>query len=246
MLINITLGKYILKDSIVHKLNPVFKIISLIIIVLGIFFIDSYTDVLMLGSYILLTMLYSDIKLKEYIRNLNSIKILLPFILVVELIFFKGMNNIIFDLSKLVFIILYLSILTYTTAMTEIVYAVEKILRPFNKIIPVNSIAMTLTIILRYIPTITVETDRIIKLETTRGINFNKKNIKEKIKNISSIIIPIIVISIKKSKNTIDIMNVRLYNYGKSRTNYRLNKWKYLDTLLLILNILILIIVIFY
>ena len=107
MLINIALGKYFLKNSIVHKLNPVFKIISLTIIIIGIFFIDSYVDVLMVSSYILMTMLYSDIKLEKYIRNLNSIKIVLLFILVIDLIFFKGINNIIFDLSKLVFIILY-------------------------------------------------------------------------------------------------------------------------------------------
>jgi len=246
MSINIALGKYFLKDSIVHKLNPVFKIVSLIIITIGIFFINSYTDLLMISSYILLTMLYSNIKLKEYIRNLNSIRIILLFILVVDLIFFRGLNNIIFDLSKFIFIILYLSILTYTTAMTEIVYAVERILRPFNKIIPVNSVAIIVTLILRYIPTVTIEVDRIIKLQTTRGINFNSKKMKEKIKNVHCIIMPIVLTVLKKSKDTLDIMDIRLYNYGKSRTNYRLNKWRYLDTLLLILNISILIIVIFY
>ena len=54
------------------------------------------------------------------------------------------------------------------------------------------------------------------------------------------------VLSLKKAENSADIMDVRLYNYGKSRTNYRLNEWKFIDTLLLILNILILIVVIVY
>ena len=57
MLNNITLGKYYNKDSIVHKLNPIFKIISLIIMIVSIFFIDSYVDVLMLGTYLLLAIL---------------------------------------------------------------------------------------------------------------------------------------------------------------------------------------------
>ena len=236
MSINITLGRYILKDTIVHKLNPVFKILSLIIIIIGIFFVDSYTDIIMLSSYILLAILYSGIK----------IKLFLIFILIIDLIFFTNINKIIFDLSKLIFIIMYSSILTYTTAMTEITYGIERILRPMGKIIPVNDIAMIITLTLRYIPTLTMEADRIIKAQTIRGINFSNKNIKEKLKNISGIIIPIIVISLKKSEKTADIMDIRLYNYGKSRTNYRLNKWRYIDTLLLILNILILIIVIFY
>ena len=246
MSINITLGRYILKDTIVHKLNPVFKILSLIIIIIGIFFVDSYTDIIMLSSYILLAILYSGIKIKEYLKNINSIKLFLIFILIIDLIFFTNINKIIFDLSKLIFIIMYSSILTYTTAMTEITYGIERILRPMGKIIPVNDIAMIITLTLRYIPTLTMEADRIIKAQTIRGINFSNKNIKEKLKNISGIIIPIIVISLKKSEKTADIMDIRLYNYGKSRTNYRLNKWRYIDTLLLILNILILIIVIFY
>ncbi|MBQ8193302.1 MAG: energy-coupling factor transporter transmembrane protein EcfT [Bacilli bacterium] len=246
MSINITLGKYSLKDSIVHKLNPVFKILSLIIIIVSIFFIDSYIDLIMLSSYILLTIIYSDINIKLYLKNIYSIKIFLLLIFVIDLIFFTNINKIIFDLCKLIFIILYSSALTYTTAMTEITYGIEKILRPLNRIIPVNDIAMMITLTLRYIPTLTIEADRIIKAQTIRGINFNSRNIKEKITNVGSILIPMIVISLKKSEQTAEIMDTRLYNYGKSRTNYILNKWRYLDTFLLILNILILIIVIFY
>ena len=55
-----------------------------------------------------------------------------------------------------------------------------------------------------------------------------------------------IVLSLKKSESLGDIMDLRLYNYGKSRTNLRTNKWKKKDSLLLVLNILILSIVIFY
>ena len=79
-----------------------------------------------------------------------------------------------------------------------------------------------------------------------RGINFDTKNIKEKIISISGILMPMFVMSIKKSNTMADILDIRLYNYGKSKTNYRSNNWRILDTLLLILNISILIIVIFY
>lgn len=243
---NVVLGRYILKDSIIHKLNPVFKILSLILIVVSIFFVGSYIDILMLGSHVLLTMLYSDIKIKEYLKNILSIKIILLLVVIINIIFFKSINNIIFSLCKLIFIIIYLSILIYTTAMTEIIYGIEKILRPIDRVIPVNKIAMIIALILRYIPTYTMEKNRIIKVETVKGIDFNDKNIKNKIKNKCSIIIPTIILSYRKTKDIVNTMNIRLYNNGKSRTNYRLNKWKYIDTTLLILNILILIIVIFY
>ena len=246
MLTNITFGKYYARDSVVHKLNPLFKTISLIIMIIAIFFINSYKDIIMLTSYLILMIVYSDIDIITYIKNIYSIKIFLLFILIIDLIFGSNINNIIFDLYKLIFIIIYSSALTYTTSTSEITYAVERLLKPFNNTIPVNDIAMIITLTLRYIPTLTMESDRIIKAQKMRGINFDSKNIKTKITSLVGVFIPMFILSLKKSESTADIMDIRLYNYGKSRTNLRTNTWKKIDTLLLILNILILIIVIFY
>lgn len=246
MLDNISLGRYYPKDSFIHKLNPVFKVISLLIMIVSIFFIDSYADIIMLISYLLLTLSYSDISIKVYLKNIYNIKVFLLFILIINLIFFKGINQIVFDLFKIIFIIMYSSVLTYTTAMTEINYGVYYILKPLNRMIPINDISMVITLALRYIPTLMDEASRIVRAQKVRGINFDTKNIKEKISNIYSVFIPMFVISIKKASDIADIMDIRLYNYGRSRTNYRLNKWIWVDTLLLILNITILIIVIIY
>ncbi|MGN1311890.1 MAG: energy-coupling factor transporter transmembrane component T family protein [Bacilli bacterium] len=246
MLTNITFGKYYARDSIVHKLNPLFKIISLIIMIVAIFFINSYKDIIMLTSYLILMIVYSDIDIITYLKNIYSIKIFLLFILIIDLIFGSNINNIIFDLYKLIFIIIYSSALTYTTSTSEITYGIERLLKPFNNTIPVNDIAMIITLTLRYIPTLTMESDRIIKAQKMRGINFDSKNIKTKISSLVGVFIPMFILSLKKSESTADIMDIRLYNYGKSRTNLRTNTWKKIDTLLLILNILILIIVIFY
>lgn len=246
MLTNITFGKYYARDSIVHKLNPLFKIISLIIMIVAIFFINSYKDIIMLTSYLILMIVYSDIDIITYLKNIYSIKIFLLFILIIDLIFGSNINNIIFDLYKLIFIIIYSSALTYTTSTSEITYGIERLLKPFNNTIPVNDIAMIITLTLRYIPTLTMESDRIIKAQKMRGINFDSKNIKTKITSLVGVFIPMFILSLKKSESTADIMDIRLYNYGKSRTNLRTNTWKKIDTLLLILNILILIIVIFY
>lgn len=246
MLNNITLGKYYQKNSIVHKLNPIFKIISLIIMIITIFFVNSYIDIIMLGSYLFLAIVYSNIDIKIYLKNINGIKIFLIFILIIDLIFYTSISRIVCDLFKLIFIVLYSSLLTYTTVVTEITYAVEKILKPLSKLLPISDIAMIITIAIRYIPSLTHEADRIIKAQRMRGISFESKNIKEKIISISGILVPMFVMSLKKADTMAQIMDIRLYNYGKSKTNYRSNKWTIVDTLLLILNILILIIVIFY
>ena len=126
--------------------------------------------------------------------------------------------------------------------MTEIVYSISKLLKPFSNIIPVNDISMVITLTLRYIPTLIEEYNRIIRAQKLRGMDFDKENLIGKLNIISKMF----ALSIKKAEDSANIMDLRLYNYGKSRSSYRTFKWKGIDTFLFILNILILIIVIVY
>lgn len=243
---NITFGKYYNKISVIHRLSPIFKIISLFIMIGSIFFIDSYIDILMLTCYLVLMMIYSNISIITYLKNIYSIKIFLIFIFIIDLIFYSSISNIIFDLYKLIFIIIYSSALTYTTSTSEITYGIEKILKPLSNYIPVNDISMIITLTIRYIPTLTMESSRIIKSQKLRGIDFDSKNIRVKISSLVGVFIPMFILSLKKSESLGDIMDLRLYNYGKSRTNLRTNSWRKIDSILLFLNIVILGIVIFY
>ena len=222
MLSDICIGKYIPNDSVVYKLNPLFKLLSVIIMIISIFFINSYDDIIMLGFYLILSMIYSDIGIKVYYKNICNIKLFLIFILVVDLIFFTGIDRIIFDLF------------------------ISKLLKPFSNIIPVNDISMVITLTLRYIPTLIEEYNRIIRAQKLRGMDFDKENLIGKLNIISKMLVPMFALSIKKAEDSANIMDLRLYNYGKSRSSYRTFKWKGIDTFLFILNILILIIVIVY
>lgn len=246
MLNNISFGKYILGGSIVHKLSPIYKILSLIIMIVSLFFIDSYEDIIMLTMYLFLAISYTDISIKVYIKNILGIRIFILFVLIIDLIFFNSIDRIIFDLFKLLFIVLYSSILTMTTSIMEMTYGIEKILSPFGRVIPVRDVATIITLTLRYIPLIHDEACRVIRAQKFRGVNFDSKNIKEKIEAISTVFIPIFILSLEKSEKFADVMDIRLYNYSKSRTSYLYKKFGLLDLFLLILNILILIIVIIY
>lgn len=237
------IGNYYLKDSIIHKLNPVFKIISLLLSIISTIAANSLIDFIIIFIYIFIIMLISKIEFKIYLKNINTLKVFIIFILIINFIFTVNIIESIYMILKIIYLIILSAILTLTTPPTEITYGLEKILRIFNKILPVGSIALTITLALRFIPMITMQSERIIKASSLRGVDFNE-NIKSKLLAISNMFIPMIYLSLKKADSLADIMEVRLYNYGISRTNYRLNKWKISDSILLILNVVILIIVI--
>ena len=238
-----SIGNYYLKDSVIHKLNPLFKIISLILSIISTLIANNLIDFLIIFIFILSIIYLSKIELKIYLKNIYTLRIFIIFIIIINLIFGLNLIETLYMVLKIIYLVILSAILTLTTPPTEITYGLEKVLRIFNKILPVNSIALTITLALRFIPMITMQAERIIKASSLRGIDFND-GIKSKISAISNMIIPMIYLSLKKADDLADIMEVRLYNYGISRTNYRLNKWKIKDSILLVLNIVVLIMVI--
>ena len=238
-----SIGNYYLKDSIIHKLNPVFKIISLFISIISVLLSNNLIDFISLFIFILIIILLSKIELKIYLKNIYTLRVFIIFIIIINLIFRVNIIDTIYMILKIIYLVILSAILTLTTPPTEITYGLERVFRIFNKILPVGSIALTITLALRFIPMITMQAERIIKASALRGIDYNE-NIKNKILAISNIFVPMIFLSLKKADDLADIMEVRLYNYGISRTNYRLNKWEFIDSILLILNVVVLIIVI--
>lgn len=234
------IGSYYLKDSIIHKLNPILKILCLIIMVLSIVIANSFMDFIIIGLYLVITMLLSKIEIKIYLKNIYTLRVFIIFIVIINFIFSVSITSTLFMIFRIIYLVILSAILTLTTAPLEITYGLERVLSIFNKIIPVNAIALTITLALRFIPILTMQAERIIKAQSLRGIDFSK-NVKTKIISLSNIFIPMIYLSLKKADDLSDIMEVRLYNYGISRTNYRLNRWKMVDTFLLVINVFILI-----
>lgn len=238
-----SIGNYYLKDSIIHKLNPVFKIISLLLSIISVLLASKLIDFITIFIFNLIIILLSKIELKVYLKNIYTLRIFIIFLIIINLIFRVNIMDSVYMILKIIYLVILSAILTLTTPPTEITYGLEKTFRVFNKILPINNIALTITLALRFIPMITMQAERIIKASSLRGIDYNE-SIKNKILAISNIFIPMIYLSLKKADDLADIMEIRLYNYGISRTNYRLNKWKISDSILFILNIVVLIIVI--
>lgn len=238
--------RYYMINSIIHHLNPIFKIVLLIIILGTILFINSLIDIVIVGLFLLLIMLLSKVKITYYLKNILTLKILILFIIIIYLIVGYNILNIIFIVFKIIFVVLSSSILTYTTPPTEITYGLEIILKPLKKILPIKEMALSITLALRFIPSITNEAMRIIKAQASRGIDFYHSNLKKKLESISLIFVPMFVLSMRRADDIADVMNVRLYNYYDERTNYRMNKWSYLDFVILFFSVIMIVLIIIF
>ena len=190
-------------------------------------------------SILLILMLFNTkIPANIYIKTVFSIKWLLLFILIVNIIVGSSLQVTIITVLRFIYIVLYTSILTLTTPPTEITYGLEKLFSPLRLIgVPVNKMALSISLALRFIPTIIDQGNKIIKSQASRGIDYYHSNFKGKLLALKSLVIPMFVLSFKKADDLADAMEVRLYNVNSRRTNFRQNKWRFYDTFIVLMHL---------
>src|SRR5690625_7886312 len=93
------------------------------------------------------------------------------------------------------------SLLTVTTTPIENIDTIEELFRSLNKIkFPVHELALMMSISLRFIPTLMQETDKISKAQASRGVDFRTGPIKERIKAIVPLLVPLFISAFKRAE----------------------------------------------
>lgn len=231
------LSRYQNISSKIHQMNALAKLICLILFVIMTFLTNNIRFQILLGILLLLIIFSSNVSIKIYLKTTLNIKYLILFIILINIILKQDFLIIIL---RLIYIVLYSSVLLFTTTTNEINYGLTKLLSPI-KIIPANKISLSISLSLRFIPNIFDEGKRIIKAQKLRGLEYN--TLKNKILAIKNIILPMFILSFKRADNVADTMETRLYDINK-KTFYRINKWKVYDTFLIIIHLSILILII--
>lgn len=314
--LNITIGQYVKGNSFLHKLDPRFKIISTLILMVSIFLIPSslnniYYLLGFLGLFLAI-LLICRINLLAVINGIKPImfiglftfvlqiiynqegtlivpvtfniswltilisvgliviwsltKKLIPLkttytLLILSLILFSvvfivdpiafwtptinvydyGLVKGTFFLLRIILVVMLSTLLTISTSTIEINLGLEWVLGPLKYIkVPVAEIAMMFSLTLRFIPTLLIETNKIMKAQASRGIDFNEGNFVEKVKQIVTLLIPMFFISITRAEDLANAMEARGYVIGEPRTNIDELKFQLRDFISFVVVLLIL------
>lgn len=233
---NLKLTKYYNISSLIHNINPLCKIICILIITFLSLFSKNIMFLIILLLFLVLIMFMSNVPLDLYINNFKFLLPMVVFIFIINLIF-SNIYSTILSILKLILLILYSQVLLYTTKPNDLTYGLEKFLSPlklFN--ISVSSLALTISLSLRFIPTIFTEADKILKAQISRGLNFNG-NLSEKCDKIISVIFPIFNVSLKKSLDISYVLDMRLYRVDEKRSKYKSYDVTFIDNIALAIHI---------
>lgn len=250
---SISLGRYAPYDSFIHRMDPRNKIICLIALMIAVFVSYSTWELTFIVGGIMALLVFSlllisHISFKQFFKSLKALWIVVIFLLIVNCLvppksatvvaFTIGNFNIYVDAIlqsvkitiRLVLMITLSLILTATTKPLELTYALEWFLSPLKVIkFPAHEVAMTISIALRFIPTLLDEVDRIMKAQSSRGVDFKHGKISTKFKAIISLIVPLFISAFQRSEELADAMEARGYDPKQKRTRYRKLSWRVSD-----------------
>jgi energy-coupling factor transport system permease protein len=154
------------------------------------------------------------------------------------MIYEEGLIEASFIVIRIVDFLFISSLLTLTTKPTEINNGLDSLLKPLKKI-GLNSsfFTMIIAITLRFIPTLILETEKILKAQASRGADFKEVNLISKISQMVSLIIPLFVITYKKAIDLTYAMEARAYVDNKERSSLYELKYQTADYITFVLDI---------
>lgn len=248
---NMMFGRYLPIDSFIHRLDPRLKIGSLLLLLIAVFFDAGFVGYAILGLFVIVLAFLSKIKISTLLKAIKPMLFMMLFLMFFNLLFIQR-GSLLFSFAfikiydqallqtayifiRLIIIIVMTTLLTATTKPLDLTLGIEHLLSPFKKIgFPTHEVAMMISIALRFIPTLLEETQRIMKAQASRGVEFSEGSLKEKILSIVSLIIPLFISAFQRAEDLANAMESRNYNPEAKRTRYKQLHWKFADSVSLI------------
>lgn len=237
MLQDITFGQFFPGQSVIHKLDPRTKIISVFVLMILIFSAKTAASYILLTAVTCAVIFMSKIPPLTILKSVKPLIWIILFTLIIHFFTHDGepiikmfafkltWEGIIFGVTislRLILLIIFSSLLTFTTSPIQLTDAIEKLLSPLKKIgVPAHEFAMMMTIALRFIPTLIEELDKVIKAQKSRGADFESGGIVKRLKNFVPVLVPLFISSFRRADELAVAMEARCYRGGKGRTHFR-------------------------
>ena len=249
----ISFGQYYPARSPLHSLDPRVKIILTLLYIVCSFLCKNVLSYALLLLSALLLVALGRIPLRIVLRGLRGVLFVLAFTALLNVfwtsgevllfewkfikIYLEGIYSAIFIMIRIAALIIGTGMLmTYTTTPIALTNAIEDLLSPLKKLhVPVHTFAMMMTIALRFIPTLTEETDRIMTAQKARGADLSSGGLIARAKALIPVLIPLFVSAFNRAGDLATAMECRCYHGGEGRTRMNVRHMRFVDVIPLFL-----------
>ncbi len=236
MIKDITFGQYFPASSFIHKLDPRVKMVLSLSFIVFIFVAGNAVSLAFMAMLTFFLIMLSGVPLSLYLKNIKAVLLIIVLTSVLNALYVTtgatlfefwiikvtvdGVKRAVFMSSRIIILIVSSSVLTYTTTPTELTDAIERLLKPLRYIglgEAVHTMAMMITIALRFIPTLIEEADKIMSAQKARGADLESGTLLQRVKALIPILVPLLISSVRRAYELAEAMECRCYNGSKGR-----------------------------
>ncbi|EEI19205.1 energy-coupling factor transporter transmembrane component T family protein [Lentilactobacillus hilgardii] len=245
---NFIFGRYLPGHSWIHQMSPQSKLLLSFYFVIIIFFANNLISYGILSILILIVILLSGISIMYFLKGIRPLIWLIIFTVLLQILFSSGgrvlwhfgpfsvtnesLINGGFIFMRFLLIIMISTVLTLTTTPLAIADGVQTILKPLKKVkFPVDTLALMLSIALRFVPTLMDEMETIMNAQRARGVDFGSGSLKHRVKAAVPLLVPLFTGAINHAENLSTAMEARGFSDSEHRTKYRQYRWQVKDTI---------------
>lgn len=247
----VSFGQYFPTDSVIHRRDPRMKIAGFTLLILAFTFSTSKLG-LGLGILALLVgVILSKVRLSFALKGLLAPLPFLLLIAVIQVFFMVGPagSQVLWSFGKIQItltgiwagatllmrflgLIMALSLASFCISTSEMIQGLGLLLKPLNRLkLRTIDLVMVLQVMLRFIPFLAQTAERIAKAQASRGANWGAKtrSLWSRIRQVVPLIIPLFVLSLRRSENMALAMDARAYGYLEQRTSLHEFKLRWSD-----------------
>ncbi|MGI9048768.1 MAG: energy-coupling factor transporter transmembrane component T family protein [Rubrobacteraceae bacterium] len=252
-----SLGRFYPVDSPLHALDPRAKILAVISLVLGLFFVRSIPGLVLMAVALLAVVVMSRVPVKAFLKLPRVVLFIVVFTALFQALFSRqgevlldwgllevhegGLLMGIFLAFRVLLLVWMAGLLTATTGPVALSDGLEDLLSPLRRLrFPSHEVAMMVTIALRFIPTLQEEAAKIIRAQAARGAGFDEGGPIRRARSLLPVLLPLVIGAFRRADELAEAMESRGYRGGIGRTRYRELRFGLRDIAALTVTMLIL------
>jgi energy-coupling factor transport system permease protein len=232
--------QYTQKKSLVHDLDPRSKLVlSIVLAIISLMFLEIVPLLIIIA--LLIPLIAAAKSLRRWARSMKGLSMLLLFIIVFNTLLSTVDNPFSRSIAlsiRLIALMTSFSLFFLTVHPDELSQALIQMHVRFE-------FAFAMSMAMRYVPTLGQEAYAIMDAQRARGVEMDKGNILQRVRNIVPIIVPLIIVSIRRALSIAESMESRGFGANTKRTYLHQLRFQKRDWAVVCLSILMLALVIY-
>lgn len=254
----VTIGQYFPTGSIFHRRDARARLLFFGCIILALTFTPSYVGLFIGLGLAVVGTLISKVPIRYSLKGLLAPLPFLIFIALLQVLFFSStINTVIYVhwwiihitqagcwtalmiIVRFLALILWISLMSYCLSTSEMITGMSRLLAPLNRLgIHTMDFVMTFQVAIRFLPILAQSAERIAKAQASRGAEWGTKaSLITQVKRVLPLIVPLILISLRRSETMALAMDARAYGINNQRTSMYELKFTWKDAVFLLIAV---------